>query len=447
MYYVIQLFVLIAFSIAATSCQPELQGTGTMLDRGRKTEAELAPKTPQGRREAPTSGPTTKKDGNGTDSQLDKGIQSTFVFSAINPLASPWQGTVYGFDPESGALSTILSGESSDPAVYSANGAAWLFNRAADNSNMRVMKREPGQSFTSTRQTHFAGAGSGDPHDIFALSDARLLLANYVEGNIATIDSTSGDLIEAVSADWDLPAGVLFHPEAFVQVKNRAGERFVLVVHQALGLRDGGMFVNGSQQIFVLRLEGDHVTVVDLDEATPKVQGIRLKGSMPIPVRYGQRERPLFVSMCSRYLTAGDRPEEMCHAAVEELDPETMKVKVLMDLDGKDLFMNGMVQPGWNENSFFASIERKINDNKYVMEVVQIDLEAQSIKTTYEYFEQRFGGFWAMFSDVAHKRLFIGDMSDFSVGKFRAFVDGGVSYDVALPMVPYSGVKIETALP
>lgn len=443
----IQLFLLIVFSVVATGCEPELQGSGTLLDRGRKREAELAPKTPQGRREAPAPGPIAKKDGGEPNISVDKGTQTTFVFSAINPLASPWRGTIYGFDPESGALSTILSGESSDPAVYSANGGAWLFNRAPDNSNMRVMKREPGQSFTSTRQTHFAGAGSGDPHDILALNDTRLLLANYVEGNIATIDATSGDLIETVSPDWDLPSGVLFHPEAFVQVTNHAGERFVLVIHQALGLRDGGIFVNGSQQIFVLRINGDHVTVVDMDETMPRVQGIHLKGSMPLPVRYGKRERPLFVSMCSRYLTAGDRPDEMCHAAVEELDPETMKVKVLMDLDGKDLFMNGLVQPAWNETSFFASVERKINDNKYAMEVVEIDTEAQSIKTIYEYFEQRFGGFWAMFSDVVHKRLFIGDMSDSSVGKFRAFVDGGVSYDVALPMVPYSGVKIETALP
>lgn len=374
---------------------------------------------------------------------LATNLPSHLIFSTTNPQAYPAKSSIQQLDLETGEINTVLTGESSDPALFPNGSQAFLFNRSNDSQNFRKIGFQKGISLASSTDQHkFSGGIWGDPHDALALPNGRLLLAHFSEGKITVVNADNGGLIETVNADWDLPAKVELKPEALVSVEGNDGEVFIYVIHQAQSLSGGALLANGSQAVFVLRITDHNVEAVDLDAQKARIQGIPLKGSFPVPVRYRHRDKLLLVSMCSVFVSQSGEGAVPCVSAVEEVDPKTHKAEVVWDLAGhENLFMNGSVTPGPNKDIFFASVSQLSSTNETKYQVVRIDLGKKSVDTQYECVQGSYG-FWGSFFDESRKTLLVGDIGTDSVGQFTLFKEGEGKKTIRLSGAPYSGTYL-----
>ena len=390
----------------------------------------------------PDGGPGPKST-DGASGNAPQKRNSSLVFSGIDPLAAPWQASIFRLDLATSKVEKLLSGESSDPAIYPSGGEILFFNRSFDSQNFRRLATSEGSKVSVSSQLRFAGGELGDPHDALYLGHNQVLLAHYTAGKLVVMEQSSGKEQAVVEADWDLPNGASLRPEA-LWLTQVDGRTLVYVIHQGLMIKDGLMRANGTQQVFVLELKDGKLTPQDLDPAVPKIQGIKLKGSFPMPVRFAKRGKILLVSMCSRYvLGAADAQAKPCVSAVEELDPKTNTVTVLWDLEGTDVFMNGPVTPGPNANSFYANVEQQTTATTFKKMVMIFNAGEHTMAPVYQ-FKPESGGYWGSFYDETAKKLYIGDMADTSTGKFVVIDEGGGQKEIPLERVPYSGAFMAT---
>lgn len=373
----------------------------------------------------------SKSDSKSEDIRLDITGRS-LLFSAIDPSAQPWQASLMKLDLETQAVSQVLSGESGDAALFSSAGQGLFFNRSSDSQNFRLIRENNGLYWISNQQ-RFARGDVGDPHDVLSLGNDRVLLAHYVQGSLTVMQQSTGAELQNIEADWDLPDGATFKPEGFLSVTS-AGRQLIYVAHQGLSYAGFSVVANGSQQVFVLEVVDDAVEVVDLDPATPKVQGIKLQGSFPVPVHFKERDKPLFLSICSRYVSA-DSP---CVSAIEEVDPGTNTASVVWDLANSGLYMNGLVTAGPNSNTFFVNVEQTLDDSSLEKRVVRMNLADKSIVNVHSFAEES-GGYWGTFFDEVGQTLYVSDIgSGGNLGRFIVVPEVGERSEIALPLVPYS---------
>lgn len=367
------------------------------------------------------------------------------VLSLVTPQATPWHASIDALDLASRALKPLLTGESGDPAFFYSGGELLLFNRSADSQNYRRLLPAAGP-FAVSKQGRFPGGDIGDPHDALYLGHDRVLLAHYAQGTLVVMQQSTGKQLGAVQADWDLPDGVTLKPEALLAVA-ASGKRYVYVVHQALTVKDGLLAANGSQAVFVLEDTGDDLKPLNLDPSQPKIRGIKLKGSFPTPVRFQQRARLLLVSLCSRLvLAATSDPAQKCTNAVEEVDPITKTASEAWDLESAGLSLNGLVAPGPDADTFFASVVQQQGSGPLAKRVVKLSLKDRSITPVYE-FQPDTAVFWALLYDEASKTLLIGDRGDQSAGKIVIMPSNGQTAEVPLTAVPYSAAFIPSPQP
>ena len=384
----------------------------------------------------------------GTDTKaapdgLSLAASQSLLFATVDRLASPWRAKVVELDLASFETNKILAGESGDPAFYRTGSDVLLFNRSQDSRNFRRLSKSGQSAFQVDGQKAFGGGEFGDPHDALDLGNDRILLAHYTQGSLVIIDKNSGEQVSRIEADWDLPADAAFKPEALVAFE-RDGKKKIYVVHQALSLAGGLISANGSQQVFVLEQEGSSVRPVDLNPSAAKIQGIKIAGSFPLPVRFQKRDRLLLVSMCSRYTAMGSSLTGIpCNSAVEEIDPATDAVSVLWDLTGSPYSMNGPVIPGPSPTKFFANVDVQTGPNAFEQSVGLFDVADRSFVRMYD-FAKDSGGFWAAFFDEASQKLFVGDTNDASGGQFTIMAVGreGERKVVPLDGAPYAGMFI-----
>ncbi len=376
--------------------------------------------------------------GPGIPSKVSTIKNRQLFFSTIDPFAAPWQAEVHRFDLETGELKRMLTGESSDPALFFANEKIWLFNRSYASQNFRSLSVESGKW---SEQLAYAAGAMGDPHDAIAFGSGYLLTANYSQGILQILDSSKGKIVSDIVADWDLPAGSTFKPEALVamQVDDKA---YIYVIHQSLALQYNLLLSNGSQQVFVLEVKGNKIEVLDLDPLKPKVQGIKIKGSFPVPLRVSGSQTLRLLSLCSRLTSHVDGYEE-CQAAVEEIDPRTQQVQSLWDLNGSGLYMNGPAVAGATKDEFYANVDQMDFADHYEKRVLKFNIEQQAIQSVYQ-FNQDAGGFWGLFYDQDRQTLYIGDLGSSRQGLFTILTAADIAKQapgktLELNGVPYSG--------
>lgn len=362
------------------------------------------------------------------------------VFTGNNGQTYPWSSSLYRLNTETFEIEKISEGESSDAVVFNTGSEVILFNRAFDSQNYRLVTPN-GQSLTLGTQTAFTAGASGDPHDLIDLGAGEVLLSNYTAGKITIMNKTTGAKVSDVEADWDLPAGVSLQPEALWRTTVN-GKTLVYVLHQA-GQFEGNLFtVNNSQSVFVLELNGQTLTPVDLDPNTAKVQGIKIRGSFPIALKPEvEGSKLLIVSMCSAFVAANPTSGAACQNSVEELDPATQTVTELWNLDGSGYFMNGstLLSAGGN-NKFLAQIQQTVGTES-VRRVVKFDPIAKTAETVYDYAPES-GGYYGLYYDESRGNLFIGDINVDTLGKFTIIKADGTQIVKTLDGIPYSGTFV-----
>lgn len=362
------------------------------------------------------------------------------VFTAANSQNYPWQSNVYRLDPDSFAVEQLLSGESSDSTVFNTSSEVLLFNRTSDSQNYRLLTPQA-NTLTVGTQNKFAEGEVGDPHDVLDLGNDTVLLSHYNQGRLTLMKKSTGEKISDVEATWDLPAGVTLKPEALW--RTTVGDKtFIYVLHQAAAYEGSSYTVNGTQKVFVLEQSGSAVTAVDLDAAQDKIQGIKLQGSFPIALRPQiQGTKLLIVSMCSRFVSPSTLdPNNVCHSAIEELDPATQSVSVLWDLDGSGIYMNGSIVPAASAHSFYAQVEQT-EGTAFPRRILKFDVDSKTSEKTYDYAEGS-GGYYGLFFDETRQNLFIGDINGDTVGKFTIIKADKSQVVTLLDAIPYSGTFI-----
>jgi hypothetical protein len=311
----------------------------------------------------------------------------------------------------------MLSGESGDVGLFATDDRLLLFNRSFESQNYRVLQDD----VRFSDQQQFAGGQIGDPHDVLDLGGDKLLLAHFTEGTLIVIDQNSGEEIERVEGEWDLPSGSTLKPEALI----RYGDT-IYVVHQALSFESGKMIADGSQQVFLL--DAESLKPIDLDRDSPKIQGIKLVGSFPIPV--AQKNRILLVSLCSSFET------QDCRAAIEEISTVGAAPKTSHVLwNDPPAFMNGGVTPGSTEDIFYANVELPSSRGSHAKAFARFDLRTQAIESVHEFSS---AGFWGAFFHGASDTLYIGDESE-NGGQFIVIESGSKKTSLPLEGAPYSG--------
>lgn len=349
------------------------------------------------------------------------------IFSAVNDRFD--SSTIYRLDLESFQLSTILKGESGDPALFISANEVLFFNRTATSQNFYRLKHD-GDHWKASKQQRFAGGMRGDPHDALYLGNDRVLLAHYVQGNLVLMRQSTGELIRKIDVVWDVPRGTVFKPEALVAADGPNGEYFIYVIHQGTNAQDGILLANGSQHVFVLQDHGSaDLAPVDIDPDQPGIQGIRLKGSMPVPVRYHRNDRVLLVSLCARM------SGEACVNAVESIDPATHAVTEHWNFSADRYSGNGPITGGPNHNTFYANVEEQTAPGTFAQKVIEVDLEHKTTKSVYD-FAPESGGFWGTFFDEGRKTLYVGDKGRLTVIPMQ----GPARVVPILNKAPYSGV-------
>jgi hypothetical protein len=401
---------------------------------------------------APLGDPWPFAQGNRT---IETKIPQGLLIATVDPLAMPWKAQVYAINTSTEkSPEKLLSGESSDPIFRPIKDEIWMLNRSHDSQNFRALGAifpSSGEPIKIGPQLRFTGGFVGDPHDILRIGNL-ILLAHYNEGQLVLMDAQTYQEKGRIEAPWDLPDGIKLKPSALVWSYDQRNQKsYIYVVHQALNIVNGVYGTNNTQQIFVLSFDHQEPNqtpqTVDLNPDLPKIQGIKLKGSFPVPLRFYDSNRLVLVSMCSRFslMTPPSEENPPCQSAVEEINLKDHSSQVLWELDNLSprLFMNGPVVAGHGELSFFANIERQETQGKFSQVVALFELGTKKVRDIYT-FRPYSGGFWATFFDPKTKLLFVGDTGTQGAVGNLLIIDpqsspGRLLKEIPLEGVPYSG--------
>lgn len=331
-----------------------------------------------------------------------------------------------------GDLKTVLTGESGIPWPVTLDDKLYFFNRSAQSSNFRTLDPKAAD-IAATAQVRTELAGIGDPHDAVLLDKTRLLLAHYTAGKIIVVNPETGAVLQEISAEWDLGADATakLMPEAIYRTSiDQVNEVYIL--HQGRKADFSGY--NGSQQLFVLKDDGTSLSVVDVDPATAKVQGIKLNVFNPQIVYGGvDAAKPYVFGLCTIFDTASP-----CTSGIERVDLKGRTSAMVQDLSQNSEKGNGgvVVTP---KGQFFAAAASAGEGGNFKSFIWMLDPEGGKAERFYEINDSNYAAY-AMGVDAAAGRLYIGEKNtDNGTGKITILnveKQGEVPFNIDLPLPP-----------
>ncbi len=282
---------------------------------------------------------------------------------------------VYVFDVEQDSFSLILDGEAGDALLASHDQNLMLFNRGANNINLRTIDLGEGLILD---QQKIAGLVAYDPKEAVSIDARYMFMTMHSNGFFALYDTVDKSL-EKISGNFMFQGPVL-KPTNIIH--SQLGDRKLLLVsHQAYQFANGGLELAGHGEVFVFAIEDEGVSPVDTNPSKEGIQGIALEGSTPELVVNGDGKL-LALSICSEITINRDQ----CHARLEEIELETFSSHTLVDLDDKDLRMNGPTVDGVGSSIFFAA-KTTTND------IYQLNYESGEVTSIYTFQENAAGYF------------------------------------------------------
>ncbi|NRA66151.1 MAG: hypothetical protein HRU19_16810 [Pseudobacteriovorax sp.] len=289
--------------------------------------------------------------------------------------------SIYEWDITNEELRAVIEGEAGD-AIISAHGSNLiLFNRDAQNFNLRTIGFGE-QGFVLGEQTGIDGLSAYDPKEALSLSDSKLFLAMHTAGKFGLLDIEQ-KAIKYIEADYRHP-GALLKPTSII--RSKIGDRELLFVsHQSYDFGGGGISVVGGGRVFVFSFDGKTIVPVDVDSKVDGIQGIELEGNTP-ELSLRDDGRIVALSLCSE-LTVN---LEQCQSRVELIDPELLSSEILWDMNELDLRMNGPSVYADSESLFVAA---KLGDEKAIYRLNYMDKTLDPIYV----FSATSGGFYGLF--------------------------------------------------
>src|SRR5690606_20717392 len=100
---------------------------------------------------------------------------SQLIFSIVDPNSIPSQGMVQSLSLVDHAVTSLLTGESSDPAIFVSDNRILFFNRSFDSQNFRIIEPK-GKKTEISEQRIFHSSKVGDPHDVVVIPGQNLML-------------------------------------------------------------------------------------------------------------------------------------------------------------------------------------------------------------------------------------------------------------------------------
>ncbi len=357
---------------------------------------------------------------------------------AIAGVPSDYSSSKLFFQPlkdgaTTGDLRTLLSGESGDPWLTTLNDKLYFFNRTGTSSNFRTIDTKQSDGAPGT-QVRIEKPGAGDPHDALWLSSDRVLLAHYVANKLVVVNPADGSVKQEITADWDLGADpqAVFRPEAFYRVNNSVpGE--IYVVNQG---RTADLFgYTGAQQIFVLKDDGNTISVVDVDTAKEKVQGIKLKVMNPQIIYAGDdATKPIVAGFCTIWDTASP-----CVSGFERVDLAARTSTLVLDRSAATEKGNGSVI-GTKNGKYYGVVAVSDGASGYKSQLQVLDINAGTAKTFYEIADANYADY-SLGYDLSSNKLYVGEKKTDGTGQFTIFdlttESSTPAATLSLPLVPY----------
>lgn len=339
----------------------------------------------------------------------------------------------------SGELRNVLSGESGDPWTVTQGNRLFFFNRTTTSTNFRAFDTRQIE-VGAAPQTRTEKAGIGDPHDALLLSEDRLLLAHYSAGKLIVVNPADGSIKQEITADFDIGSDpkAVFRPEAFYRVPGAEGGE-IYVLNQGRSKDFSGF--TGSQQIFILKDDGQTISAIDLDPGKEKVQGIKLSIVNP-QIIDGSIDplKPVVAGLC----TILDQTSP-CTSGFEQVDLAARSSRMVYDITSATEKGNGNVVAG-KDGKFYAAVATYDRTVGFKTQIQAFDINTRSSKAFYPIADANYAAYALGFDQTAG-RLYVGEKKADGSGQL-AILDSSLesSTPVKVLDVPLPPAKV-TFLP
>lgn len=308
---------------------------------------------------------------------------------------------VYYYEFSTGTVREILSAESGDPAVFWADGRAFLFNRQADLMSVRTFNPKTNRGKITDAAQTLSGVEPGDPWDVTTLVAGKsVLLASPLAGKLQSYDYTADALNDESEA--------VIRPVAFL---NTGGKIHTL----SSGIKDGET-VDGAQQIIPATVKADGSLAYE--------QGKSIHPSNPSGFANYDGTTAAIVGLCAA--------QSGCVAGADQYTPASKSVSALSTFDATSVpfkYKNKIVN-GPTSNTVFAHVEAASS----IYEVVKLDLSSQSATVIHRFPDARLFGI--SFEDSS-KTLFVGGLQDLD-GQLTLYRNDKAVGSIDLDGVPYN---------
>lgn len=367
-----------------------------------------------------------------------KDLQTSYGGLAFAVTDSTYtSSTLMYYDFKTAAIATILAGQSGDPYLKWLNNRLYVFNRTGSSLNFVTVDPRT-TAVTPSPQLSTPGAGRGDPHDVLALSDGRLLLAQWTKGALVVMDQATGaasQTLDATGLDLSGNTQAQFHPQALWS-RVVDGIEQVYVLHQSRAANFAA--AEGTQQLFVYTYAQKTLTPVDTDAAASGIQGIKLHVSNADLIR-AQDDKTLFIAgFCSVW----DPASSCTQSGIDRIDLTTQKVDFVVDLSASAHRGNGSVI--WGGGDVYYAEAAVASSDGAIEEayVLKIDAQSQTVDKVHT-FPAGSSGCCGLFADSTSGRFYVGDTTTDGRGQLSIYPQPGATPTiVALSGAPYQGALV-----
>jgi hypothetical protein len=322
------------------------------------------------------------------------------------------------FNPCSGRDQSLLLGQSSDAVLFRTSVGIFLVNRASGHQSIRsvsLSQQDDEWALNLGDEMSLADLAIGDPHDVVAIDETRLILANFVGGGLSQLNLDQKTLTTLATE------GLSSAPRRYESLLFDDGK--ILALEQGL-----------AQDYSLTDTQSIHRLKIANTKSTSKLVSIgrsKLEANIPDGLHVGEQEL-VTMGLCSQL-------HQTCQARIE-----------IFTLDGATKLASHDVTK-WKHSYFGSSVfDRKTREIYYSAllpsgrkAVISVDLDDPKAVEVFEFPPKATSGYWGLFYDQGRERLMIADAEDSQSGIITIIDSRGTRDTYSVDAIPYSGVVVD----